>query len=481
MKQSWGLKVLNKAANQVGLSVVRSGGYRLPALMQFFGLSVVWGRWEETEYISKGYSQNAALYSVITRIARTAASCPFKVYKVVDKKKHLKIKAWSGPNATSASLLKAMLHKELAYEEDTTHPLNGLIDNPNPWQGGHEYVEASVSFKLLTGNRFLLLTVLDMGANMGNVASIFNLPPQSTAVLGDGSLFGVREYELQVGRPLKIPVENIIHSKYFNPNITTTGEHLRGLSPLSAGSRPLDISTAADNRSIAMLRNAGAAGMIYSKTVDALTPEQAAVLKAKINDEVLGFENAARIAIGNGDMGYLDFAKTFGEMGIHELGKYSLQQLCNIYSVPYILLSADNSTYNNIREAKKELITMAVLPELVSLRDDWNKIAAKFGADIYIDFDLSVYPELQEDMEKTMRIMKDAWWYTGNEKRIAMGADEDTIEPMMKKYLVPSGLQEIGNLNAAVIDQQMNIIDQTGNNQSSNGQQNNGQLVNQNN
>lgn len=426
--------------------------------MQFFGLSVVFGRWHDFDYIDKGYMKNANVYAVINRIARTAASCPFKVYKIVDRQKHLKIKAWTGEGATGASIKKAMRLKELAYEEDTEHPLNGLIEKPNPWQTGTEFSQASIAFKLLTGNRFWLTSVLDMGANAGTVATIVNLPPQSMAVISDGTLFGVKEYELQIGKPLKIPVENVIHSKYFNPNINSGGEHLRGLSPLSAGQRPMDISAAADARSLAMLQNAGAAGLVFNKTVDGLSKEQAEGLKLKLNEEVLGLENAGRIAIANGDMGYLDFGKTFEQMGVEEQSKYSLQQLCNIYAAPYILFSADNSAYNNITTARKQLITEAVVPELVSQRDDWNILAQ--GTDRYIDFDLKVYPEMQEDLEKMSKIAVSSWWLTGNEKRLMLGYDEDNDEEMLGKYLVPAGLQEIGQLNAANIDDAMNEADQ---------------------
>lgn len=56
--------------------------------------------------------------------------------------------------------------------------------------------------------------------------------------------------------------------------------------------------------------------------------------------------------------------------------------------------------------------------------------------------------------------MSTAWWYTGNEKRIAMGQDEDTEEPMMNSYLVPTTLQPIGNMNEDLnseLDEEINI------------------------
>jgi HK97 family phage portal protein len=445
-----------KATRQ--LDVVRRG-FNLSTVAKFFGLSVTFSRYNLERYVQEGYESNAALYSIINRIARTAASSPFRVYRIVDRKKHLKCKAFTGRDASTTSIAKAVTIKALAYEEDTEHPLNAFLERPNPWQSGAEFILASVAFKLITGNRMILLTTLDMGANAGRVTSMVNLPPQYISIKPDG-LFSVGTYTLNIDKPTDIPAENIIHSRYFNPTINGAGEHLMGLSPLAAGKRILDVSDSSDMRSLAMMKNAGAAGIIFDKTVDGLSPEQAAALKAKINEEVLGLENAGTWAVANGDMGMLDLSRAYGDIGVEATQRYSLQQLCNIYGVPYVLFGTESSTYNNIREAKKELLTMAVLPELVSLRDDLNLIASKFGEDVYIDFDMSVYAELQEDFQKLADVYSKSWWTTGNEKRLAMGMDEDTAEPMMKKYLIPSGLQELGNVNMEVIDDAMRQADE---------------------
>lgn len=451
--------MLNKAANIAGYSLVKGS---VPySLLQMFGLSLVWGKWNAKDYITEGYMKNASLYAIINRITKTAATAPFKVYRVKDEKKFAKYKSWTGVNATKESMQKALLIKAMVYEEDNKHPLNELINKPNPWQGGAEFTGNSIGFRLLTGNRFLLLTQLDIGLNTGNIASLVNLPPDDVAVKSDGTLFGVDSYVLQIGNSVALPKESVIHSKYPNYNIDTMGSHLKGMSPLQAGQRNLDRDEKAESRAVTMLQNAGAAGMVFNKNVNEWSPEQAAQIKDKLHDDVMGLENTAKIVAANGDLGYLEFGKNATELGILEQEKQSMQKLCNLYGVPFILFNSDSSTYNNIQEAKKELITMAVVPELAALRDDWNAIAGMYkDSDLYVDYDLSVYPELQEDMEKTMRIMKESYWITPNEKRIAMGFDEDADEEMMDRYLVPSGLTEISQLNPEAVQAQMDQVDE---------------------
>lgn len=424
-------------------------------IVSFVGLYANWG---QRDYIRNGFSENGDLYSVVNRIAKTAGSCPFKVYRVKDEKKLLKHKNWTGANATTESLQKAMMLKELVYEEDTKHDLNQLLDRPNNWQRGTDFTQNSVGFRLLTGNRFLHKSVVDLGANTGKIQALHNLPPVYMEILKGEGLFEVIAYQLNLGIPIRIEKEAILHSKYWNPNFDSAGSHLMGLSPLMAGGKNLTRSDAGLDRSTALLQNAGAAGMVFNKSIDQLTVEQAGQMKVKLNEEVLGVENAGKIAVANGDLGYLQFGQTAEQMDLVAQEKYSLEKICNLYNVPAGLFTSDHSAYNNVREWKKELITMAVVPELAALRDDWNEIALTYGEDIYVDYDLSVYPELQEDQEKTARIMQVSWWVKPNEKRIAMGLDEDPDEPMMDTYLVPSGMEPIASIGLGDFEEEEDLI-----------------------
>jgi HK97 family phage portal protein len=441
LKRSLLERIANKAMSPLGYQVVPYKYSQFVPSFQFFGLTYTFANWNLDQFICNGYAQNAGLYSIVNRITKTASVCPFKVYRIKDQKKHLKVKSWTGTNATMESLQRAMLMKSVAYEEDNSHPLNDLIEQPNPGQRGGMFMQNSIGFRLLTGNKFWFVISVEAGANEGRPFAIYNLPPQYMELKTGGTLWSVDEYRLNLGKPIVLPKESIIHSKYWNPVYDTTGNHLMGLSPLSAGSRNLDRSAKSEERSVAMLRNAGAAGLVYDKTGQDVSEAQARSLKKKLNEEVLGLGNAGKIAVANGDMGYINFGMTAQEMSMENMEKWTFQQLCNLYSVPPGLFDPQYSSYNNAKEFKKELVTSAVIPELALERDDWNQIAKLYPeTDIYVDYDINVYPEMQEDFEKTSRVLQNAWWFTGNERRLAMGSDEDKDEPNMDRYLVPQGL-----------------------------------------
>jgi phage portal protein BeeE len=219
-----------------------------------------------------------------------------------------------------------------------------------------------------------------------------------------------------------------------------------------------------------MLQNAGAAGIVFEKPTPGFTgmsAEQAAQLKQKVNTEVLGTDRANSIAIGNGDMGYINFGLKGSEMELTAIESLNLERIAQIYGVPPVLFNTDRSIQNNLQEAKKELVVSACFPELDSLREDWNEIAKLYAEeDLYVDWDVTNYPELQEDIAKLTETNLKRWWTTGNEKRLSEYMDEDTTEPMMDKYLIPSGLTPIDELGMNEID---NVLNGQGNNQNGNG------------
>lgn len=448
-------RILKAVARPFGYDLVRRERELQSSLMarlfRMIGLSPYsWQAWNQEKFITDGYLRNADLYAIVNRITSTAALAPFKVFRIKDEKKLLKYKNWTGDRSTVASRFKAMLIKQDVFEEDNAHPLNELIEKPNHLHGCNEFTQLSIGFKLLTGNRFWFVNELDAGANAGKPHSIFNLPPQYMMIYIGQTLWSIAGYELNLGSPQKIPKEVIIHSRYWNPHYDLTGSHLWGLSPLRAASKTLDRSNLAEERGATMLSNAGANGVMFDKSnfFKSLSTEQVGQMKRKLNEDILGMENAGKVGISQGDLGYINFGLTAVEMEILKQEEFSMQRLANIYKVPAGLFLANaNATDNNIAAWNKQLVTQAVIPCLSDLRDDWNQIAKKYPEKIYVDYDATVYPELQEDMEKLTKWLKDAYWMTGNQKRLAMSQDEDPAEPMLNTYLVPGSLRHISDLN----------------------------------
>jgi hypothetical protein len=68
------------------------------------------------------------------------------------------------------------------------------------------------------------------------------------------------------------------------------------------------------------------------------------------------------------------------------------------------------------------------------------------------------YPEMQDDMDKLVGQLSQAWWLTPNEKRAAMnyGLFENTL---MEQPFIPQGLMTLAEFQASEVDNIDNIGD----------------------
>lgn len=463
-KLTWWDRSKSWAAKQLGFATPRR--YLGDSWMQFFDRPVVYNTWNTEKYISDGFTKNATLYSIVNRITSVSAVAAetFRVYKIKNQAKAARYKAWTGERATKESALMALRLKDEAYEVDDAHPFNNLLEKPNEWQGMNEFLQMSVGFKLLSGNRYLFLATPGLGANAKVPTAIYNLPPQHMVIQPGNTMWTVAGYTLTGGpTDVPIPAELVVHSRYWNPCFDFNGSHLYGLSPIEAAARRLDISKRAEDRSSAMMQNAGAAGVLFNKDPQAatLSEEQEAAMNKALNEKILGIQNSGKISLANGDLGFLQFGMKAADLEIIEQEKYTDDKLCNIYKVPPGLFqSSANATDNNIREWNKQLVVQACIPALADVRDDLNKILVNaFGQGYYVDYDVNIFPDMQEDQGKLAEILNKSWYLTGNEKRIIRGYDEDTAEPMMGRYLVPTSLADITTLNPDNMDEQLNEVD----------------------
>lgn len=431
--------------------------------LQFFGLSVSWNSWDQKNY-AQAYKKNAALFSIVSRITSVAAMAAetLRVYNVKDKQKALLHKSWTGPRATPASRFNAKLIFKDAYEYNDNHPFNDLLTKPNEGQGANNFVQECIGTKLLTGNRFIYTNQYDIGADKGRPFEMYNLPPNCMAIIPGSKIWEVLGYEFTVdsGKPIRIPKELIIHSRETGYTYEARG-NLWGQSPLDPAGRLLDRSAAAEDRSVAMLQNAGAAGLIFNKAERELSPEQAAEIKREVNNMINGNSNSGAIRVANGDTGFINFAMTAVELAILDQERYTLEQLCNIYKVPPgLFMASANATDNNILAWNRQLISQAVLPALSDLRNDLNKILSLYDQNSYVDWDNSVFPELQEDQEKLANTLNNSPWLTMNEKRLATGRDEDLDNAYMNKYYVNGSLVDLEGLDVANIDRELDQVDE---------------------
>jgi HK97 family phage portal protein len=135
---------------------------------------------------------------------------------------------------------------------------------------------------------------------------------------------------------------------------------------------------------------------------------QATALKAKLISEYTGASNQGKIAASGYKVGVANLGLSPVELGIIESEKWDMRMICNIFGVPSQMMNdPENKTYNNQNEGEKALTTRSALPLLTSMRDNLNrKLQTDWGfkgQNVFVDFDMGVFTELQEDVAEVMK------------------------------------------------------------------------------
>ncbi len=417
------------------------------AIYNWLGESIVWNPENDETYVNEGYRKNATIYSIINLITKAASTIPICVYEKVNDSDLKRYKAMTSGMIDGTIIHKSNMLKKSALIELKDTELHEILERPNPAQSYASFISELIAFGKLTGNRYVYGIGPDTGDNIGKYKELYVMPSQIMEIVSGGMFEPVKEYKIQYNGSFAIPSDQICHIKDFNPYYDGTGSHLYGQSPLRAGLRSLTTNNEAVQTGVKYLQNQTARGVLMSDEGD-LNEVQAQQLKDKFRSTYQGSNNAGDIVITPKKLSWVNFGLSAGDISLLEQYNASIKDLCNIYAVPSQLLNNDKaSTYNNMKEAKKALYQNAVIPEMLKIRDELNRwLAPKYGEKYYIDFDFSVIPELQEEMDKVVDQMSRAWWITPNEKRASMSYAEEENEALNEFY-VPANLMPINGVD----------------------------------
>lgn len=414
------------------------------AIYNYLGENLISSVENDDSYINNGYRKNATIYSIINLINKAAQTIPFQVYEIQNSNELKKYKALTSGEFNTGSIHKSQIIRKNSMVELEDTEIHELLNRPNPAQSYNTFIQEIIAFGKLTGNRYIYGIRPETGSRSGKFTELYVLPSQVMQIHSGGIMQPVKEYSFEYNGTHRLPADQVLHISDFNPYYDGTGSHLYGMSPLQAGLRNLDANNEALTTGHKYLQNQTARGVLMSDEGD-LTETQARQLKSKFRQQYQGSNNAGDVIITPKKLSWINFGMDASDLSLIEQYNSSIKDLCNIYNVPVQLLNnTESSTYNNQKEAKKALYQNAVIPELIKIREELNRwLTPTFGEKLYIDFDFSVVPELQEEMDKVVDQMSKAWWITPNEKRTAMsyGVDDESSE--MDSYFIPANLMPV--------------------------------------
>jgi len=408
-----------KAINSLfGKSEIQNSFYK--AIYSFFnGYFYTLPQNKET-YVKEGYQKNLDVYSIIKLIAGKAAGAKLKAYTTIRNEK-----------------------VELI---DTTNYLYRLLQRPNESERQQQFIEEALSWLLITGDLYIYKLPYLTGKDKGKVNRLYCLPSQYVQIIGGGWTDPIEGYKMIIGdQEVIFGKDEVIHIKYFNPNFGVSGEQLYGQSPLMAALSTVQSSNEGLNAKIKAFLNGGTHGLLSS--ADANNPmsvEQIAQLNDLIKSKLTGTDNTKGITATNGLVNYQQIGMSPADLEILKSIQFDAYQLSKIYGVDPILFSVEGSSYNNKAEAYKSLVNNVCVPLLNLFQDALNE--AVNDMEYIIEYDISHFAELQDDIQTMVSSLKDAYWITPNEKRKYMNLPliEDGL---LDKFLIPSNLVPLDELD----------------------------------
>ena len=413
-------------------------------------------------YLEKGYNTNPDVYAIINKQTVKTVSVPYYIKQIEDKKSYSKLNqlelATKGNLNLSQFIQKVKLQSKAYSEEEMNFPL----EQPNPNQTWADIFGLYKTYMKITGNCYIYLMSPEDGINAGVPIQVYILPAHLIEIVlkKDASMLTVESpidhYVLIEGNKyVDFDEKDVIHIKYSNPNFDMQGSHLYGMSPLRSALRNINSQNSAIDNNIKMLQSSGAFGFVYGKGTP-WTPEQAQSMKERLQEMDKSPERLGKIAGASGEVGFQRISLTTDELKPFDFLNWDRKTICNVLNFPDELLNSDGKASlgsTDTNEARKQLITDDIQPDLVLLQNALNKeFIPRFKGyeNAVIEWDVTELPEMQTDMKMQAEALN-LIPLTPNEKRMVFKY-ETKDEDGMDIVWMPTNVQRIDDVSAGVID-----------------------------
>ena len=278
------------------------------------------------------------------------------------------------------------------------HPFNQAWANPNPEFSGQDNMEFLASHLLLVGNSLIQPVML------GGVPREFwmCMPDLIKPIPSDVKGEWLQGYEVTTagGKKLIVPPEQFIHFQQFDP-----GNPYWGIGALQAAARTVDTDNEAQDTQKIQLQNRNIPPGVFQFDQN-LTDPQFEEATQRVKEKFLQKSKRGEPWIMGGGYKWQQMSLTPQEMDYIASRLQNLRAIAGAFGLdPWWLGDRENSTYNNVAEARRSLFEDTGIPMLDDIRSTLNlKLSPLYPDKPYINYDLSNVAALRDDEEKKSQI-----------------------------------------------------------------------------
>ena len=158
-------------------------------------------------------------------------------------------------------------------------------------------------------------------------------------------------------------LKNVRHIKTSNI-VSCEGTSVKwGLSPLQAAWVVVEASNEKFRAEAAIFKNRGAIGLLSNGSDIPMTGTERDKQQALLDGQIGGSDNFNRVNISTANLKFLQLGMSPTDLKLLEGLVSSLRILCSVYGISSVLFNDnDNSTYNNISEAKTSAYNEVYIP-----------------------------------------------------------------------------------------------------------------------
>lgn len=359
---------------------------------QFKDKQPIWNDWNTENAIKYGYKSSTYVFACINAIAKATASVPWKVYR----------KDQAG-----------------IWEEVEGHPLQLLIERPNPYHSRKDLIERMTTHLYLGGNSYQT----KVRAN-GIVAELWTLPPDAMKITPSREDF-IDHYLYEAsGVKQRIETADIIHNMFIDPSNPYVG-----MSPLQAGAKSVDTDVEAVNWNKVALQNRAITDGVFTFETP-LTKEQWEEAREMVREQHQGADNAHTPWILGAGAKFQPMSLTPQEMDFIESRRFTRSEICSIFQVPPPIVGIyDDATLANIETARKIFWLDTIIPYLEDIKSCFNlALTPEFGKDIELSYDVSNVEAIQVNLADKLNNARVLWGmgvpFNDINQRLELGFDE---------------------------------------------------------
>ncbi len=388
--------------------------------------------------VRDGFNANVTAFVAVTQIAQADAGIPWVLMRRGRTTTSKTIRLVTFRTAAKVTGRGTSGRKSVANAVIEDHPLLELLEKPNPLQGGEELQEMRIAHQLVNGNSYTITA----GPSNGPPRELWTLRPDRVKVVPD-PVEWVKGYAYEVGGY----AQTFAASRVLHRKLVSMDDDYYGMSPLRVAMRNVMMNNEAVRWNYALLKNsARPPGMFVSKSSAGLTDVQYNRLKASVDTEYSGADNAGRPMLGEGDLEWKSMGFSPADVDWLAGLKDARRQIASAFNVaPELLGDGENKTFANFAEARKALYLENVLPGKDRDRGALNNwLVPMFNEEgLYLDYDRDCIEALEEDREKLWGRVEQASSLSINEKRRMLGFGDIPAERGGNLVLVSAAMTPV--------------------------------------